>query len=107
MGWGTGGVGQGRRSARYTLDFAIKKGFLKNSLVVSLNIRDLLFMVYQTKIHSYQYNDTNGYDSYSLRDRTGWRVSLNVTYKINNYKRRRMEMPSDDGGGMEGGEMED
>ena len=106
MGWGTGGVGQGRRSARYSLDFAIKKGFLKNSLVVSMNIRDLLFMVNQTKVHSYQYNEGNGYDSYSLRDRNGCRISLNITYKINNYKRRKMEMPSDDGnmeyeGGME------
>lgn len=106
MGWGTGGVGQGRRSARYTLDLAVKKGFLKNSLVVSLNIRDILFMVNQTRIHSYQYNDYNGYDSYSLRDRNGCRISLNVTYKINNYKRRKMEMPADDGG-MEGGEMEE
>lgn len=107
MGWGTGGVGQGRRSARYSLDFAVKKGFLKNSLVVSLNIRDILFMVNQTRIHSYQYNDYNGYDSYSLRDRNGCRISLNVTYKINNYKRRKMEMPTDDGSGMEGGEMDD
>ena len=103
MGWGTGGVGQGRRSARYSLDFAVKKGFLKNSLVVSLNIRDILFMVNQTKIHSYQYNDNDGYDSYSLRDRNGCRISLNVTYKINNYKRRKMEMPSDDGMEYEGG----
>ena len=74
--------------------------------MVSLNIRDLLFMVNQTKVHSYQYNDDNGYDSYSLRDRNGCRISLNVTYKINNYKRRKMEMPSDDGnmeyeGGMD------
>lgn len=103
MGWGTGGVGQGRRSARYSLDFAVKKGFLKNSLVVSLNIRDLLFMVNQTTVHSYQYNDYNGYDSQSLRDRNGCRISLNVTYKINNYKRRRMEMPTDDGMEYEGG----
>jgi len=108
MGWGTGGVGQGRRSARYGLDFAIKKGFLKNTLVVSLNIRDLLFMVNQTKVQSYQHNETNGYNSISLRDRNGFRISLNITYKINNYKRRKMEMPADDGGGMEGGgEMED
>lgn len=105
MGWGTYGVGQGRRSARYSLDFAIKKGFLKNSLTVSLNVRDLLYMVNQTKIHSYQYNESNGYDSYSLRDRNGFRISLNVTYKINNYKRRVMDMPTDEG--EMGGEMYD
>ena len=54
-------------------------------------------MVNQTSVHSYQYNDGNGYDAYSLRDRNGCRIALNVTYKINNYKRRKMEMPSDDG----------
>lgn len=104
MGWGTGGVGQGRRSARYTLDFALKKGFLNNSLTISLNIRDLLFMVNQTKINSYQHNADNGYESYSVRDRSGWRIALNVTYKINNYKKRKTEMPMDDG---MGGEMEE
>lgn len=105
MGWGTNGVGQGRRSARYTLDFAIKKGFLKNSLTVSLNIRDILYMVNQTKILSYQYNDNSGYESYSLRDRNGFSMTLTVSYKINNYKRRKAEMPADES--EMGGEMYD
>lgn len=105
MGWGTGGVGQGRRSARYTLDFALKKGFFNNSLSVSINIRDLLYMVNQTKINSYQHNDNNGYESYSVRDRNGCRISLNISYKINNYKKRKTDMPSDDN--EMGGEMYD
>lgn len=97
MGWGTGGVGQGRRSARYTLDFAVKKGFFKNSFVVSLNVRDLLFMVNQTKVASYQHNENDGYESYSVRDRNGFRLSLNLTYKINNYKSRKPINENDDG----------
>ena len=30
MGWGTGGVGQGRRSASYRASLGLKKGFLNN-----------------------------------------------------------------------------
>lgn len=96
MGWGTGGVGQGRRSARYTLDFAVKKGFFKNSFVVSLSVRDLLYMVNQTKVISYQHNDNDGYESYSVRDRNGFRISLNLTYKLNNYKKRNTSNGSGD-----------
>ena len=42
------------------------------------------------------YRDNYGYDAVSIRDRGWFNVSLSVSYKINNYKKRR-EMPVDSG----------
>ncbi len=102
MGWWMNGVGQGRRSANYRLNLGVKKGFLDNSLVVSLNVRNLLYFipkVRQMQIRSWQncavydeyYEPTadNAYYSYSVRENQGFNISLNVTYKLNNYKSRQ------------------
>ena len=103
MGWGTHGIGQGRRSAMYNLNLGLKKGFLNNALTVSLNIRNLLYFIPQVRqmqIASWQncsvsemneflgYTADNGYYSYSIREREGFNISLNLTYKINNYRQR-------------------
>ncbi|MBR0077565.1 MAG: TonB-dependent receptor [Bacteroidales bacterium] len=95
MGWGSGGVGQGKRSGSYSLDLGVKKSFLNKNLVVSLNIRNLLCS-YKSKIITYMYRDNYGYDAVSIRDRGWFNVSLSVSYKINNYKKRR-EIPMDSG----------
>ena len=108
MGWWMNGVGQGRRSASYRLNLGVKKGFLDNSLVVSLNIRNMLYFipaVRQMQIRSWQncavydeyYEPTadNAYYSYSVRENQGFNISLNITYKLNNYKNRQPR-PSDD-----------
>ena len=109
MGWGMNGVGQGRRSANYRLNFGLKKGFLKNSLVVSFNIRNVLYFipaVRQMQIASwqncavydeyYEPNGGNGYYSYSVRENPGFNMSLNVTYKLNNYRNRPQKISADD-----------
>ena len=109
MGWGMNGVGQGRRSANYRLNFGLKKGFLKNSLVVSFNIRNVLYFipaVRQMQIASwqncavydeyYEPNGGNGYYSYSVRENSGFNMSLNVTYKLNNYRNRPQKISADD-----------
>jgi len=101
MGWGTHGIGQGRRSASYQLNLGLKKSFLNNALTVSLNIRNMLYFVpkiRQMQIASwqncsvydeyYEPNDGNGYYSYSIREREGFNISLNLTYKLNNYRQR-------------------
>jgi len=102
MGWGTHGVGQGRRSASYFLNLGLKKGFINNSLVISLNVRDLLYFIPQVRqmriaswqncevydYDNYEFTGDSGYYSYSVREREGFNVSLNVTYKLNNYKQR-------------------
>ena len=87
MGWGSGGVGQGRRSANYSLSFGVKKGFFNNNFVVSLNIRDLIYRK-DTQVHTYSYEATNGYDALSIRQNSSFQVNLSLTYKINNFKRR-------------------
>lgn len=117
MGWGMHGVGQGRRSANYRLDLGVKKGFLKNSLVVSLNIRNMLYFipkVRQMQIASWQncavYDEMyepnadsmSGYYSYSIRESEGFNISLNLTYKLNNYRTRQNKISvEDDYNGME------
>ncbi|MDR1758577.1 MAG: TonB-dependent receptor [Bacteroidales bacterium] len=87
MGWGTGGVGQGKRSANYSVGLGAKKGFLNNTLTLNLNIRDLIYRR-DTKIHTYAYNTPNGYDANSTRQNSQFQVNLSVSYKINNFKRR-------------------
>lgn len=111
MGWGMHGVGQGRRSAHYRLDLGVKKGFLDNSLVVSLNVRNMLYFipkVRQMQIASWQncavydeyyepnFDSMSGYYSYSVRENEGFNISLNLTYKLNNYRNRQTKISSDD-----------
>jgi outer membrane receptor protein involved in Fe transport len=100
MGWGGGGgIGQGRRNAQYSLNFGIKKTFLKNNAMsVSLNIRDLIYNP-KTIVTSYDYTKaTSGYYSNSQRWRSAFQMNLTVTYKLNNYNQRREQMRDVDTG---------
>ena len=111
MGWGMNGIGQGRKSALYRLNLGVKKGFLDNSLVVSLNVRNMLYFipkVRQMQVASWQncfvndelyepnMEDMSGYYSYSIRENEGFNISLNLTYKLNNYRNRPQKISSDD-----------
>ena len=87
MGWGSGGVGQGKQSGNYGLDLGVKKSFLNKALVVSLNIRNLVNS-FRNKIETYSYRENYGYHAYSVRERGRLNISLSVSYKINNYKKR-------------------
>ncbi len=95
MGWGSGGVGQGKQSGNYGLDLGVKKSFLNKSLVVSLNIRNLVNS-YRNKIETYSYRENYGYHAYSVRERGRLNISLSISYKINNYK-KRLEKQFDNG----------
>lgn len=97
MGWGTGGVGQGKRSGNYSIDIGVKKSFLNKSLVLSLNTRNLISS-YRTKVHTYSYRQYNGYDAYSIRQNSRINISLSISYKINNYKKRPVKTIGDDEG---------
>lgn len=107
MGWGTRGIGQGRRSANYNLNLGVKKGFLKNTLVVSLNVRNLLYYIPKVRvmeIESWQgLDEPIGYYSNSIREFDGFDMSINVTYKLNNYKMRSQKISDDMD--IESGEM--
>lgn len=111
MGWGTHGVGQGRRSASYFLNLGVKKGFINNSLILSFNVRNLLYFIPKVRqmqisswqncdvygLDDYDFTGDTGYYSYSLREREGFNISLTLTYKLNNYRQRvQKEMGGDD-----------
>ena len=99
MGFHGGGVGQGRRNAQYSLNFGIKKSFLKNkAMSVSLNIRDLIYNP-KTIITSFDYtNSDKGYYSTSERWRSAFQMNLTLTYKLNNYNQRREQQRDIDTG---------
>jgi outer membrane receptor protein involved in Fe transport len=104
MGWHGGGVGQGRRNAQYSLNFGVKKSFLKNAMSVSLNIRDLIYNP-KTVVTSYDYtNPKSGYYSTSTRYRSALQANLTLTYRLNNYKQRREQMRDVDTGEVPMGE---
>ena len=92
MGWGNNGVGQGKRSARYSLNFGVKKSMFNKNFVISMNFRNIIYNR-NNKVHTYSFGETNGYDAYSVRVRSGLEINLTLSYKFNNYKRRK-EMPS-------------
>ena len=106
MGWGTYGIGQGRRSANYRLNLGLKKGFLDNSLVVSLNIRNLLYFIPKVRMMEVSswsgLDEPIGYESYSVRENSGFNISLNLTYKLNNYRNRPVRIAEDEYSGGEG-----
>lgn len=95
MGWGSGGVGQGKQSGNYGLDLGVKKSFLNKALVVGLNIRNLVSS-YRNKILTYSESGNYSYSAVSVRERGRFNISLSISYKINNYK-KRMEKQFDNG----------
>jgi hypothetical protein len=101
MGFHGGGIGQGRRNAQYSLNFGVKKSFLKNNAMsVSLNIRDLIYNP-KTIVTSYDYTKANsGYYSNSERWRSAFQMNLTLTYKLNNYNQRREQQRDVDTGEM-------
>lgn len=100
MGWGNNGVGQGKRSARFGLNFGVKKSLFNRNFVIALNLRNIIFNR-KNNVHTYSYKEANGYDARSIRIREGLSINLSLTYKFNNYKKRQ-EMPSGDDEMMEG-----
>ena len=92
MGWGSGGVGQGKRSHSYSLDLGLKKSFLNKSLIVSLNVRNLVSS-WKSEVETYSYRDNYGYYAFSIRERGRFNVALSISYKINDYKRRIERTP--------------
>ena len=88
MGWNTNGVGQGRQSAHYSLNFGVKKSFLKKTLTVSLNIRDLIYIPSKINSYSLENSKRGNYNSWSTRERSAYQTTLTVSYRLNNYKRR-------------------
>ncbi len=100
MGWGSGGIGQGKREAQYSLNLGVKKSFLNKTLTVGLNIRNLITNVAMETI-SYDNQISNGYYSINTRYNSYLRTNLTITYKLNNYKRQQMNNMDGSDDGME------
>ena len=66
----------------------------KKNFVISMNIRNIIYNR-NNNVHTYSFGETNGYDAHSVRWRNGLEINLSLSYKFNNYKRRK-EMPSGD-----------
>lgn len=96
MGWGTGGVGQGKRQSRYSLNLGVKKSFLNKNLVISLNARNVLYRKANI-INTYSFENVNGFTAISTRYRDGFYIGLTVSYKFNNYKNRKPFEKGDNG----------
>ena len=86
-GW-MGGVGQGRQNASYSLNFGVRKSFLKNTLTLSLNIRNLIYNP-TVFVNTFSTNPINGYNANTERYRSAFQTNLTLTYKLNNYRAKR------------------
>ena len=57
----------------------------------------------RTEVESWSgLNEPSGYYSYSIRENDGSRISINLTYKFNNYNSRKQRMSEDEYGEGEG-----
>jgi outer membrane receptor protein involved in Fe transport len=87
---------QGTTTSMYGMNLAIKQDFLKNMLSVSLNVRD----VFATYHRGFTTNTSRIYSENNM-----WReapvVMLNLTYRLNNYKRDPKKDSNGNGGGEE------
>lgn len=88
MGFESGGAGQGRMSATWSIDFGIKKSFFKKTFSIALNVNDL-FNTRQTYVESYGSTSNSYYESKMRHQRDSRRVYLTLTYNLSNYKVKR------------------
>ncbi|MEI6089354.1 MAG: TonB-dependent receptor [bacterium] len=87
---------QGTTTSMYGMNLAIKQDFLKNMLSVSLNVRD----VFATYHRGFTTTSLGLYSENSM-----WReapvVMLNLTYRLNNYKKDPKKDSNGNGGSEE------
>ncbi len=87
---------QGTTTAMYGMNLAIKQDFLKNKLSVSLNVRD----VFATYNRGFTTSSPGLYSQITM-----WReapvVMLNLTYRLNNYKKDTKKDSNGNGGSEE------
>lgn len=85
MGFQSGGAGQGRMNASWSMDFGIKKSFLKKTLSVSLRLNDI-FNSRQTHVVSFGSTYQSNYTSEMNRYRDSRQLWITITYNFSNYK---------------------
>ncbi|MGE4289761.1 MAG: outer membrane beta-barrel protein [Salinivirgaceae bacterium] len=92
---------QGRSEGFFSTSAAVKQDFFKRKLSATLQVRD----VFGTWQHEHTTYGVNSY-AYSLFKPNSPFVTLSLTYKLNNYNKKRNGGGQDSGGDMEeGGEF--
>lgn len=90
---------QGEREGFFMTNLAVKQSFFENKLSATLQVRDL----FGTMVHSSTYAGDDFY-SYSNFQPNMPLVTLNLSFKINNYKPDRKSRSEDNGNDMGGDE---
>lgn len=75
---------QGERKGFFTANLGLKKEFFKRKLSATLQARNILGTAKHENI-----NEGPGFYNYSKFDRQWPSIKLNLSYKINNYKKKR------------------
>jgi len=75
---------QGERKGFITANLGLKKEFMKRKLSATLQVRNIMGTAKHENI-----SEGNGFYNYSKFDMQWPSVKLNLSYKINNYKRKR------------------
>ncbi|MCZ4695078.1 TonB-dependent receptor [Ancylomarina euxinus] len=86
---------QGERKGFITANLGLKKDFMQRKLSATLQLRNILNTAKHENI-----SEGNGFYNYSKFDMQWPSIKLNLSYKINNYKKKR-------GANGEGGDMEE
>ena len=88
---------QGTKGAFYMVNIGVRQSFFDRKLSISANVRD----VFQTMSHTY-ISETDEFYQYTYRDRRSPTFRITVTYKINDFQRRKDtdgDYQQDDDGG--------
>jgi outer membrane receptor protein involved in Fe transport len=84
-------VAQGKTSDYFAFNFGIRQDFLNKALSISLQLRNAFGTVYRET-----FTEFTGYSFYEI-DTPRWpQFMVNVSYRINNYKPKRMAGGGDD-----------
>jgi len=92
---------QGQGAGFFVTNVALRKEFLKKQFIVSLNARD----IFSTAAFEFTSEGSSFY-TYNKGKRESPVFTINLTYRINNYRqaaRRASEEQGEDGGGMDVG----
>lgn len=93
---------QGESEGFFMTSLAVKKDFFENKFSATLSVRD----IFNTGKHEFtSYGE--GFYSYDYFDRQAPIVSLNLSWRINDYKRQMERNGNSDGGMDDGGVMDE
>jgi len=87
---------QGEMEGFFMTNAAVRKDFFDQKLTATFSVRD----IFSTGKHEFTSSGT-GFSSYDYFDREAPIVSVNLSWKINNYKKQNHKNGDENGGGMD------